>query len=152
MPLSFQPPLVGVAIAPEHGTYKILVQAQAFGVNFLDFRHAKTVAELGETSSSGLMDKLSKVGFKHSKGSSAGQPLIEEAEAALECRVHEQRRTGSHELVIGEVIAAEAASSFGDYWDFERYDPILYAGSEEGDGKHWVFRSGKGEKFTGLKR
>jgi flavin reductase (DIM6/NTAB) family NADH-FMN oxidoreductase RutF len=148
VPLSFKPPLIGVAIAPEHETYKILVEAQAFAVNFVDFRHAKRIGELGETSSKKLRDKLSSVGFTVSKGKSTGQPLIQEAEAALECRVHERHRTGSHELIIGEVTAALAADSFGDYWDFARYNPILYAGTEDSDGKCWVFMSGRGEKVT----
>lgn len=37
VPLSFKPPLIGVAIAPEHETYKILTEAQAFAINFLTF-------------------------------------------------------------------------------------------------------------------
>jgi flavin reductase (DIM6/NTAB) family NADH-FMN oxidoreductase RutF len=146
MPLSFKPPLIGVAIAPEHETYKILTQAQAFAINFVDFRYIKQVGELGETSSEGRKDKLSSVGFKITLGETTGQPLIEEAEAALECRVHGRYRTGSHELFIGEVVAVLAAGSFEDYWDLVRYNPILYAGTENVNGKCWVFRSMRGEK------
>jgi flavin reductase (DIM6/NTAB) family NADH-FMN oxidoreductase RutF len=78
MPLSFTPPLVGVAIAPEHETYKILTQAQAFAVNWLDFRYARKVGVLGEPSSRDVRDKISSVGFTVRKGNLAGQPLIEE--------------------------------------------------------------------------
>ena len=148
MPLSFKPPLIGVAIAPEHETYKIVTQAQAFALNFVDFRHVKRVGELGETSSKERKDKLSSVGFRVIFGKSTGQPLIEEAEAALECRVHEQHKTGSHQLIIGDVMAALGADSFEDYWDFVRYNPILYAGTERVNEKCWVFRSMRGEKVT----
>jgi len=41
MPLSFNPPLVGVAIAPEHETYRIIMDAGAFGTNWLAFSHAR---------------------------------------------------------------------------------------------------------------
>jgi flavin reductase (DIM6/NTAB) family NADH-FMN oxidoreductase RutF len=148
MPLSFKPALVGVTIAPEHGTYRILAQAQAFALNFVDFRHVKQVGELGETSSKECKDKLSSVGFGVTFVGTTGQPLIEEAEAALECRVQEQYRTGSHQLIIGEVVAALAAESFSGYWDFAKYNPILYAGTEDAGGKCWVSRSVRGEKLT----
>ncbi len=50
MPLSFNPPLVGVAVGPEHETHKIIRSAGAFDVNWLNFTYAKQVGELGETS------------------------------------------------------------------------------------------------------
>ena len=64
MPLSFNPPLVGVAIAPEHATYRMLIGAQAFGVNWLNFSFAKQVGDLGETSAEGVRDKLSAAGLR----------------------------------------------------------------------------------------
>ena len=145
IPLSFNPPLVGVAIAPEHATYEMLIGAQAFGVNWLNFSFAKQVGELGENSAKEVTDKLSAVGLRIVKGNLTGQPLIRDAEAALECRLLEQHRIGTHELVVGEVVAASATENFTEYWDFSKYNPILYAGTVN-DGKCWVFRSGIGEK------
>jgi len=146
MPLSFNPPLVGVAIAPEHATYEMLIGAQAFGVNWLNFSFAKQVGELGANSAKEVTDKLSAVGLRIVKGNLTGQPLIRDAEGALECRLHEQHRIGTHELVVGEVVAALATESFTEYWDFSKYNPILYAGTVSDGGKCWVFRSGIGEK------
>ena len=146
MPLSFNPPLIGVAIAPEHATYKMLIGAQAFGVNWLNFSLAKQVGDLGETSAEGIRDKLSAAGLTTVKGKLTGQPVILDAEGFLECRLHERHRIGTHELVVGEVVAASAAESFTDYWDFSKYNPMLYAGTTDIGGKSWVFRSGTGEK------
>ena len=146
MPLSFNPPLIGVAIAPEHATYEMLIGAQAFGVNWLNFSFAKQVGELGENSAKEVTDKLSAVGLRIVKGNLTGQPLIRDAEAALECRLHEQHRIGTHELVVGEVVAASATENFTEYWDFSKYNPILYAGTVNSGGKCWVFRSGTGER------
>ncbi len=83
MPLSFNPPLVGVAIAPEHATYEMLVGAQAFGVNWLNFSFTKQVGELGEESAKGVRDKLSAVGLRIVKGNMTGQPLIRECGRSL---------------------------------------------------------------------
>jgi len=146
MPLSFNPPLVGVAIAPEHATYEMLIGAHAFGVNWLDFSFAKQVGELGEESGKGIRDKLSAVGLSFVKGGLTGQPMICDAEGVLECRLHERHRIGTHELVVGEVVAASATENFAEYWDFSKYKPILYAGTEDIGRKCWVFRSGIGEK------
>ncbi len=146
MSLSFNPPLVGVAIAPEHATYEMLIGARAFGVNWLNFSFAKQVGELGENSANVVRDKLSAVGLRVLKGNTTGQPLIRDAEAVLECRIHERHRIGTHELVVGEVVAASATESFTEYWDFSKYNPILYAGTVNIGGKSWVFRSGSGER------
>jgi flavin reductase (DIM6/NTAB) family NADH-FMN oxidoreductase RutF len=146
MPLSFNPPLVGVAIAPEHATYKILIGAQAFGVNWLNFSFAKQMGELGETSAKVVRDKLSTAGLEIVRGNLTGQPLIRDAEGVLECRLHERHRIGTHELVVGEVVAASATESFTEYWDFSKYNPILYAGTVNIGEKCWAFRSGIGEK------
>ena len=148
MPLSFKPPLVGVAIAPEHETFKMIVQAEAFAVNFVSVHYAEQVGVLGESSSREIRNKLASAGFTVTEGKLTGQPLIQEAEAALECRLYARHRVGTHELVVGEVAAAMAGDNFGEYWNFDLYTPILYAGTEVRGGKCWVFRSLKGEKVT----
>ncbi len=143
MPLSFNPPLVGVSVAPEHETYGIILGAQAFGVNWVDFAHAALVGELGETSAKGYGDKLSAVGLTTVKGRKTSQPLIQDASAIMECVLKEKHRAGTHELMIGEVVAA-SADYFDDYWDFTKYNPLLYAGTTT-RGKDWVFKSSLGQ-------
>jgi flavin reductase (DIM6/NTAB) family NADH-FMN oxidoreductase RutF len=145
IPLSFNPPLVGVAIAPEHETYRIIMGARAFGINWLDFSHAGQVCELGETSAKSDTNKLSAAGFKTIKGKRTSQPLIQEASAALECRLNETHRTGAHELVVGEAVNAMANSEFVDYGNLSRYNPLLYVGTVNGKEKSWAFRSVRGE-------
>jgi flavin reductase (DIM6/NTAB) family NADH-FMN oxidoreductase RutF len=145
MPLSFNPPLAGVAIAPEHETYGIINGARAFGINWLGFSHARRIGELGQTSAKAYANKLPAAGFKTIKGKRTSQPLIQEASAAMECRLNETHRTGTHELVIGEVVNAMANSDFADYWNLSRYNPPLYVGTVNGKQKNWVFRSLRGK-------
>jgi flavin reductase (DIM6/NTAB) family NADH-FMN oxidoreductase RutF len=145
MPLSFNPPLVGVAVAPEHETYRMITGAQAFGLNWLNFSYAGQVGELGETSGKEYGNKLPTVGLTTVRGSRTSQPLIQEASAVLECRLREKHRTGTHELLVGEVVTTLADDNFDDYWDFSKYNPLLYAGTMNGKGKFWLFRSGRGE-------
>jgi len=145
MPLSFNPPLVGAAIAPEHETYRIITGAQAFGINWLDFTYAKQIGELGEISAKEHENKLSAVGLTTIKGRKTSQPLIQEASAVLECELRERHRTGTHELLVGQVVTALADENFDEYWDFSKYNPLLYAGTVNEKGKSWLFKSGRGE-------
>jgi flavin reductase (DIM6/NTAB) family NADH-FMN oxidoreductase RutF len=140
-PLSFKPPIVGVVVAPEHKTYEMIRGAKAFGVNWLDFSYAKQVGQLGDTSGKDYVNKLSAVGLEVVKGKASGQPLIAEASAALECRHSDTHRTGTHELIIGQVVAAGADKSFSNYWNHTQYHPLLYAGTKNEKGKAWVFKS-----------
>ena len=156
-PLSFRPPLVGVAVAPEHKTYEMISGAKAFGVNWLDFSYAKQVGQLGDTSGQYYVNKLSAVGLATVKGKALGQPLIAEASATLECVHSDTHRTGTHELIVGQVVAARADKSFRDYWDHTRYNPLLYTGTENGKAKSWVFKSLRARRLlfpsaTSLKR
>jgi flavin reductase (DIM6/NTAB) family NADH-FMN oxidoreductase RutF len=144
MPLSFKPPLIGIAIAPEHETYKMILETQAFAVNWLDYSHADQVCELGETSGKEYAEKLAAVGLRAVKCKENSQPLIQEASAVLECLIRERHRTGTHELIIAEVVGAYAADYFSDYWDFSHYNPLLYSGTAENGEKSWIFRSARG--------
>src|SRR5208282_2893350 len=111
-PLSFDPPLIGVAVAPDHQTFKMLMGARTFGINWLDYSYAKELAQLGNTSAKGLTNKLTSAGLKTFKGKKTMQPLIEQSSANLECQLNQNYRVGTHELVVGEVLSASALSSF----------------------------------------
>jgi len=145
-PLSFDPPLIGVAVAPEHQTFKMLMGARTFGINWLEYSYVKELAKLAETSAKGLTNKLASVGLRTFRGKKTAQPLIEQSSANLECRLNQNHRVGSHELVVGEVLSACAKNSFGKYWDFNNYNPILYAGTTGTKRKAWIFISIKGKK------
>jgi flavin reductase (DIM6/NTAB) family NADH-FMN oxidoreductase RutF len=147
-PLSFTPPLVGLGVAPEHETYKMILKAQKFGVNWLDFSYAEKVGELGEISGKQSQNKLARVGFTTIKGQRTSQPLVAEASAVLECVLRERHPTGRHELMVGEVVRAAAKDWFKDYWDFSNYNPLLYAGTVNTDKKSWVFMSHSGKSVS----
>jgi flavin reductase (DIM6/NTAB) family NADH-FMN oxidoreductase RutF len=141
MPLSFKPPLIGLAIAPEHETYNMILETRAFAVNWLDYSYADQVGELGEISGKEYGEKLAAVGLTAVKDRENSQPLIQEASAVLECRTLERYRTGTHELIIAEVLSAYAADSFSNYWDFSQYNPLLYSGTVMNGKKSWIFMS-----------
>ena len=145
MPLSFKPPLVGVAVAPEHETYRLISGARSFSVNWLEFPYANQIGDLGDVSGKELADKLSLVGHAVTRNTKTSSPVIKEASAVLECQLWERHKTGSHQLILGQVEHASASRSFGDYWDFSKYNPPLYAGTVGGEQRSWIFMSTHGE-------
>lgn len=144
MPLSFNPPLIGIAVAPEHETYKMILKARAFGIIWVQYSQAEQVGNLGEISGREYPNKLSAVGFVAIKGSKTSQLLIKEASSALECRLRERSRTGTHTLIVGEVACDYATEAFTEYWNFSTCEPLLYAGTTSERVKSWIFMSCRG--------
>jgi flavin reductase (DIM6/NTAB) family NADH-FMN oxidoreductase RutF len=126
--LSNEPSLVGVSSSPSHATHGAVLRAGRFSVSWLSSRFVRAVETLG-TAPSTSDDKLKLAGLKHGKGRLLDVPVIEGSSAVLECSLAGRQPFGDHELLVGRVEEARAASDFGDYWRFRGYRPILYAGS-----------------------
>lgn len=126
--LSFDPPLVGVSISPENRTHFLTRESGYFAMNWLDVKHADKILFMGEKSSRVVKDKIEAAGLSVQRGKSPA-PVLKEAAAILECRVESIKRTGDHDLFVGECVYAYALDDFHEYWRFEKYSPPLYMGT-----------------------
>ncbi len=106
---SFDPPLVAVGVKTDSGLYAATKASGAFALNFLGkgqqglaFGFFKP-AELDG-------DKISGEPFHEG---STGSPILENAPAAVECKVVEIVEQGDHHVVIGEVVEARVAQEPG---------------------------------------
>jgi flavin reductase (DIM6/NTAB) family NADH-FMN oxidoreductase RutF len=127
--LSFSPFLVGVAVAPERFTYRLLSESNSFGLNFLDFKYVDKMPYLGDVSERFMHGKLEKAGFSIVRGEKLGVPLIGEASAALELEKFRVIEMGDHDFFVGKVVAAYAVDDFRDgMWKLEGYSPLFYLG------------------------
>ena len=102
---SFDPPLVAVGVKSDSGAYTILKSAGHFALNMLGkgqqgmaFAFFKPAERDGNTVS----------GESFHIGSS-GAPIIDSAQASVECKVAEIVERGDHHIVIGEVVDAHVA-------------------------------------------
>jgi len=129
--LSNDPPLVGVASSPEHATHKAILVVKSFSLSWLDSSQIRAIEVLGTTPQTGV-DKLESAGLKHTRGKMLDVPIIDGAAASLECTLYARQRLGDHELLVAKVQAATASEDFRDYWRFESYEPVLYAGTRDG--------------------
>jgi flavin reductase (DIM6/NTAB) family NADH-FMN oxidoreductase RutF len=130
--ISFSPPLFGVSISPKRFTYGLVAQSREFGVNFMPFARVELVASVGG-SKGGEVDKFQRFQIGRDESVKTGVPILDDAYAAYECRLVDDRSFGDHQLLVGEVVAVHfdpAAFSVDGTLNLDRVGPVLYLGND----------------------
>jgi flavin reductase (DIM6/NTAB) family NADH-FMN oxidoreductase RutF len=130
--ISGKPPLIGVACSPLAFTYRLAARAGAFSLCLLGSKRLGAIERLATLSGAMLRDKLTEAGLGYIPGKTTGAPLIDGAEAAIECRLRSRTKLGDHVLLVGRVVDSSVSEAFADFWDFRSYRPILYTGWRDG--------------------
>lgn len=131
-PISFTPPLYGVAISPKRFTYQLIADSREFGVNFLPFAAAELVASVGG-SKGGETDKFKRFNIRRDKPLKTRVPIFKDAYAAYECRLVDDRSYGDHQLLVGEIIAVHMlpeAFTADETLNLDKVSPVLYLGHD----------------------
>ena len=132
MPISFSPPLYGVAIASKRFTYRLIVDSQEFGVNFIPFESAEMIAAVGGSKGE-QVDKFRQFDIAKDKPTKTAVPVLKAAYAAYECKLVEDRDYGDHRLLVGEIVAVHQPKGFfttDGTLDLDRVSPAMYIGNE----------------------
>ncbi|MGQ9546699.1 MAG: flavin reductase family protein [Dehalococcoidia bacterium] len=130
--ISFKPPLYGVAITSKRFTYQLIMQSQAFGINFIPFEKASLAAAIGGTSGREI-SKFERFNMKKERSLKTSAPILKDAYAAYECKLVDSRPYGDHIWLVGEVAAvhlAEEVFTPAQILDLNRVRPLLYLGSD----------------------
>jgi len=98
--LSFEPPLVGVAVARQAALHELLREARAFAVSLL----AADQEWLAEHFARGVPPIAMWKGVAATDGG-LGAPLLDGALGWLECRLVDEVAVGTHTLFVGEVVS-----------------------------------------------
>ena len=130
--VSDNPPLIVVACSPSGFTCRLAQKAGSFSLCILDRGRADAISRLATVSGAKVKDKLADAGLKYTEGTKLRVPILDESKASLECALKSKKRLGDHLLLVGRVMAAHAAGSFNDFWDFTKYRPLLYTGWRDG--------------------
>jgi flavin reductase (DIM6/NTAB) family NADH-FMN oxidoreductase RutF len=131
-PISFSPPLYGIALSTKRFTYKLVAESKEFGVNFMPFGEAELVAAVGGSSGE-KVDKFRQFNIAKEKAVKTQVPILKAAYAAYECKVVDDRLYGDHRLLVGEIVAVhllKEAFSPEETLDLGKVSPTLYLGSE----------------------
>jgi flavin reductase (DIM6/NTAB) family NADH-FMN oxidoreductase RutF len=100
--VSLQPPLILVCIDHAADSHDCIRDAGAFSVNFL----ASDQERLARRFAAWDLDQKFE-GVAHSPGVT-GAPILDDALAWVECRVHAVHPGGDHTIFVGEVVAGDA--------------------------------------------
>ncbi len=98
--LSLDPPLVLLCIDQHSSCHEVVANAGSFAVNIL----AEDGEWLSRLFASPNPDKFANVQYHVGR---MGAPMLDEALAVIECRLHTQLPGGDHTIFVGEVIATE---------------------------------------------
>jgi len=99
---AFNPPLVAVGVKTDSATYAVIKKSGHFALNMLGKgQQAMAFAFFRPAELDG--NKLSGEPFIAGE---TGAPILENAQAAVECKLVDIVELGDHHIVVGEVIAA----------------------------------------------
>ncbi len=104
---AFDPPLLVVGMKADSGAYAIAKKAGYFALNMLGkgqqsqaFAFFKPAERDGDT-----------ISGEPFKSGSTGAPILDNAPAAVECKIVEIVERGDHHIVIGEVVDASVSQA-----------------------------------------
>ena len=131
-PVSFDPPLVCILVAPKRFSHDMIVRSGCFTLNFIPYDQAELVRNLGSTSGRDL-DKFEAFDIPKQEAERIDAPIMGNAYAALECRLVDRRTHGDHSLFVGEILRThylEDAFDEGKVLATDRFSPVLYLGKD----------------------
>ena len=106
-PVSADPQLLAVAVAPGRFSHDLIANSREFVVNVPGSVLLPQVWHCG-TVSGRLGDKFKSAGLTEEPARRLEAPLVAECFAHIECEVVEAPVLGDHTLFVGEVVAASA--------------------------------------------
>jgi len=131
-PVSFSPPLYGIAISPKRFSYNMICGTGKFAINFMPFDKADIIAAVGGSSGK-ITNKFTQFDIEDVPSIKTEAPILKQAYAAYECMVFDNRIFGDHAWIIGSVVAVHADGEVfkaDGTLDLEHLQPALYMGAE----------------------
>ncbi|HEX5520667.1 MAG TPA: flavin reductase family protein [Longimicrobiaceae bacterium] len=101
--VSLEPPLILVCIERGADSHGCIRAAGAFAVNVLDEKRGERLSR--RFAAWDVEEKLRGVAYRAER---TGAPVLEDALAWLDCRIHDVIDAGDHSIFLGEVVAADA--------------------------------------------
>ncbi|HBO84703.1 MAG: flavin reductase [Deltaproteobacteria bacterium GWC2_42_11] len=101
--VSFDPPLVMVAVGLGRYSHELMKEGKVFAVNILDERQIDIGKHFG-TKSGRKVDKFKGIEYETRV---TGSPILKDAIAYIDCKLVSTYPAGDHTLFIGEVVDAD---------------------------------------------
>lgn len=130
--ISFRPPLYGVAISPKRFSYRLILEAREFAINFMPIESHKLIAAVGRTSGR-QFNKFEKFQIAKEEPLKITAPILKDAYAAYECVLVAHHPCGDHDWFVGEVVAVHYEREALDTQEvihLDRIKPAFYMGED----------------------
>ncbi len=130
-PLSFDPPIYSISVAPKRFSHDVILRALTFAVHFFPYERAELVERIGSVSGRDV-DKFEEFPLPHLM-SPLENPIIEGAYLVLDCEYLDHRLIGDHTLIWGEIKRVYYDPDFVEMaedggMDLKVVRPTLYMG------------------------
>ena len=124
MPVSINPPMVVVSIAPKRHSHRLIEETKELVINIPTMNIVQETLFCGRRSGR-TYDKFKETRLTTLPAKIVKPPIIKECVAHLECKLEEQITAGDHTLFIGRVLTAYTDKGvFDEKFDVEKVKPI----------------------------
>lgn len=111
VPLSFSPPLLGVAVGHTRYTHRLIRESGEFVIAVPTLELLKDVWIAG-TVSGERENKFGRLSLTPVKSEKVKVPSIKECQANLECKLVKEVEVGDHTLFVGEIVNVTYGDAF----------------------------------------
>jgi len=132
LPISKEPPSLGVALAKKHFSSELIKKSEEFIVNIPDWNLLDKLIACGKCSGREI-DKFKESGLTSARANTLTRtPVIDECIGNIECSLFDVKDVGDHFLFFGEIIYAQAKQDYfaGGFWDTKKCDLIFHLGAK----------------------
>jgi len=131
-PISRNPPLLLLGMAPKRYSHALIAGAREFVVNIPTMDIIKEVLFCGRRTGR-EHDKFKETGLTALPAKMVRPPIIKECIAHLECKLHQQLPLGDYILLVGEVLTAYVNEGVfpNNKFDLEKVKLIYHAGEDD---------------------
>jgi len=128
-PISKDPPLYGISVAPSRYSFNLIEKTKEFVINFVPYEKAHIADFCGKNSGIDT-DKIKEMDLTLISSQKLKTPIIKECFSHLECKLYESWAIGDHTMFIGEVInvLVDNNAFVDDLLDNEKIKPTFYIG------------------------
>jgi flavin reductase (DIM6/NTAB) family NADH-FMN oxidoreductase RutF len=128
-PISKDPPLYGISVAPNRYSHGLIQKTKEFVINFAPYKIADIVNFCGKNSGINT-DKIMKMNLNLEPSQKINTPVIKECFSHLECKLKEMLKLGDHTIFIGEVVnvMADKNAFKDDLLENKKIKPTYYIG------------------------
>jgi len=131
MPVSINPPIVVISIAPRRYSHKLIEETKEFVINIPTMDIAQETLFCGRRSGR-ISDKFKETRLTTLPAKMVRPPIIKECVAHLECKLEGQITVGDHTLFTGRVLTAYANEGvFDKKFDVKKVKLVYHMGGDD---------------------